>query len=54
MDVVAGRLAEAHADAVAILAELGGPEPDGGPAVGRVGGRAAECGTELPATGPDL
>ena len=27
VDVVAGRLAEAHADAVAILAELGGPEP---------------------------
>ena len=26
-DVVAGRLAEAHADAVAILAELGGPTP---------------------------
>ena len=26
-DVVAGRLAEAHTDAVAILAELGGPEP---------------------------
>ncbi len=30
IDVVAGRLAEAHADAVAILAELGGPEPEGG------------------------
>lgn len=27
IDVVAGRLAEAHADAVAILAELGGPDP---------------------------
>ncbi len=27
MDVVAGRLAEAHADAVAILAELEGPDP---------------------------
>ncbi len=26
-DVVAGRLAEAHCDALAILAELGGPEP---------------------------
>ena len=26
-DVVAGRLAEAHTDAVAILAELGGPDP---------------------------
>jgi alkylation response protein AidB-like acyl-CoA dehydrogenase len=26
-DIVAGRLAEAHTDAVAILAELGGPEP---------------------------
>ena len=26
-DVVAGRLAEAHTDAVAILAELGGPQP---------------------------
>jgi alkylation response protein AidB-like acyl-CoA dehydrogenase len=30
IDVVAGRLAEAHTDAVAILAELGGPEPKGG------------------------
>ncbi|MCW2689992.1 MAG: acyl-CoA dehydrogenase [Mycobacterium sp.] len=29
-DVVAGRLAEAHADAVAILAELGGPAPQYG------------------------
>jgi alkylation response protein AidB-like acyl-CoA dehydrogenase len=29
-DVVAGRLAEAHSDAVAILAELGGRAPDGG------------------------
>jgi alkylation response protein AidB-like acyl-CoA dehydrogenase len=28
MDVVAGRLAEAHADAVAILAELDGPVPE--------------------------
>jgi alkylation response protein AidB-like acyl-CoA dehydrogenase len=28
IDVVAGRLAEAHTDAVAILAELGGPEPE--------------------------
>lgn len=28
-DLVVGRLAEAHADAVAILDELGGPEPDG-------------------------
>jgi alkylation response protein AidB-like acyl-CoA dehydrogenase len=27
LDVVAGRLAEAHTDAVAILAELAGPEP---------------------------
>jgi alkylation response protein AidB-like acyl-CoA dehydrogenase len=27
VDVVAGRLAEAHTDAVAILAELGGPDP---------------------------
>ncbi len=27
VDVVAGRLAEAHTDAVAILAELGGPNP---------------------------
>jgi alkylation response protein AidB-like acyl-CoA dehydrogenase len=27
VDVVAGRLAEAHTDAVAILAELGGPQP---------------------------
>ncbi len=30
IDVVAGRLAEAHADAVAILAELGGPAADSG------------------------
>ncbi|MEH3143137.1 MAG: acyl-CoA dehydrogenase [Mycobacterium kyogaense] len=29
-DVTAGRLAEAHADAVAILAELGGPRPGPG------------------------
>jgi len=29
-DVVAGRLAEAHADALAILAELGGPGPEPG------------------------
>lgn len=29
-DVVAGRLAEAHADAVAILSELGGPSPEVG------------------------
>jgi alkylation response protein AidB-like acyl-CoA dehydrogenase len=29
-DVVAGRLAEAHTDAVAILAELGGPTPQHG------------------------
>ncbi|MDX1890359.1 acyl-CoA dehydrogenase family protein [Mycolicibacterium sp. 050158] len=29
-DVVAGRLAEAHADALAILAELGGPTPAAG------------------------
>ena len=29
-DVVAGRLAEAHSDAVAILAELGGRAPGGG------------------------
>lgn len=29
-DVVAGRLAEAHADALAILAELGGPRVDAG------------------------
>ncbi|MBX7454576.1 acyl-CoA dehydrogenase [Mycolicibacterium sp. 3033] len=29
-DVTAGRLAEAHADAVAILAELGGPRPAAG------------------------
>jgi alkylation response protein AidB-like acyl-CoA dehydrogenase len=29
-DIVAGRLAEAHADAVAILAELGGPAPRAG------------------------
>jgi alkylation response protein AidB-like acyl-CoA dehydrogenase len=29
-DVVAGRLAEAHTDAVAILAELGGPDPKPG------------------------
>ena len=29
-DVVAGRLAEAHADAAAILTELGGPAPQGG------------------------
>ncbi len=28
VDVVAGRLAEAHTDAVAIVAELGGPAPD--------------------------
>lgn len=28
-DLVLGRLAEAHADATAILAELGGPAPDG-------------------------
>lgn len=27
VDVVAGRLAEAHADAVAMLDELGGPAP---------------------------
>ena len=30
IDVAAGRLAEAHADAVAILIELGGPLPDSG------------------------
>lgn len=30
VDVTAGRLAEAHADAVAILAELGGPRPEQG------------------------
>ncbi len=30
IDVAAGRLAEAHADAVAILLELGGPLPDSG------------------------
>lgn len=30
IDVVAGRLAEAHVDAVAILAELGGPAPTPG------------------------
>ncbi|KMO76926.1 acyl-CoA dehydrogenase family protein [Mycolicibacterium chlorophenolicum] len=30
VDVTAGRLAEAHADAVAILAELGGPRPEPG------------------------
>ncbi len=30
VDVVAGRLAEAHTDAVAILAELGGPHPSAG------------------------
>ncbi|CAN3127042.1 acyl-CoA dehydrogenase [Mycobacterium sp. smrl_JER01] len=29
-DIVAGRLAEAHTDAVAILAELGGPAPGAG------------------------
>lgn len=29
LDLVLGRLAEAHADAVAILAELGGPRPEG-------------------------
>lgn len=29
-DIVAGRLAEAHADATAILAELGGPDPHAG------------------------
>jgi alkylation response protein AidB-like acyl-CoA dehydrogenase len=29
-DIVAGRLAEAHADATAILAELGGPAPSAG------------------------
>jgi hypothetical protein len=29
-DIVAGRLAEAHTDATAILAELGGPEPKPG------------------------
>jgi len=28
MDIVAGRLAEAHTDAVAILAELDGPQPE--------------------------
>ena len=41
IDVVAGRLAEAHADAVAILAELGGPDTQAGPVVGRLGGRVA-------------
>ncbi|MET0996232.1 MAG: acyl-CoA dehydrogenase [Mycobacterium sp.] len=30
IDLVAGRLAEAHTDAVAILAELGGPDPQPG------------------------
>ncbi len=38
-DVVAGRLAEAHTDAVAILAELDGPTAEAGPAVGSVGRR---------------
>lgn len=30
IDIVAGRMAEAHTDAVAILAELGGPRPQSG------------------------
>ncbi len=50
-DVTAGRLAEAHADAVAILAELGGPRPQRGQWWGVW---AAESGdTVLRATGLD-
>ena len=41
IDVVAGRLAEAHTDAVAILAELARTRSAAGPALGRVGGRVA-------------
>ena len=43
IDIVAGRLAEAHADAVAILAELGGPS-ESRPTVGGVGSRVPRCG----------
>ncbi len=43
VDVVAGRLAEAHTDAVAILAELGGPAPLTRSTLGSVGGRVARC-----------
>ena len=39
IDVVAGRLAEAHADATAILAELGAPATQAGRTLGGVGGR---------------
>jgi hypothetical protein len=47
-DIVAGRLAEAHTDAVAILAELGGPGTGAGSAVGCVGrGAARRGGTRL-------
>ena len=50
VDVTAGRLAEAHADAVAILAELGGPGPQRGQWWGvwaAEAGDAALCATEV-------
>lgn len=42
-DVVAGRLAEAHTDAVAILAELGGPAPEPGQLWGVWAAESAEA-----------
>ncbi|MDT5105811.1 MAG: hypothetical protein QOI25_3324, partial [Mycobacterium sp.] len=42
-DVVAGRLAEAHTDAVAILAELGGPTPKPGQLWGVWAAESAEA-----------
>lgn len=50
VDVTAGRLAEAHADAVAILAELGGPRPQPGQWWGvwaAESGDTALCATEV-------
>lgn len=43
IDVVAGRLAEAHTDAVAILAELGGPAPGDGELWGVWAAEAADA-----------
>ncbi len=43
IDVVAGRLAEAHADAAAILAELGGPLPRAGELWGVWAAEAADA-----------
>ena len=40
-DLSLARLGEGHADAVAILAELGGPSPHAGQPVGRMGGEPA-------------